>query len=212
MALARQRDPDVVRKGLSAWAGTDVHEITQPAAGGLSSETYLFAAGDRELVARLPPAGAALFREYNLAAQAFVMETLAANAIVPVPEVASANVTGDVAAAFPFEPYGTNAVAKGAKLLLAAKDMVDKSKINSDMLRNGLALNPRFIKEHPDLARKVVWAHMDAVEVMRRASAASGQSTEGPVSTDVLNSRRPTAKMPPLRRISSSFGESGTGS
>lgn len=89
-------------------------------------------------------------------------------ALVPVPEVASAIVTGDVAAAFPFEPYGTNAVAKGAKLLLAAKDMVDKSRINSDMLRNGLALNPKFIKEHPDLARKVVWAHMDAVEVMRR--------------------------------------------
>ena len=30
-------------------------------------------------------------------------------------------------------------------------------------------------------------------------------------STDVRNSRRPTAKMPPLRRISSSFGVSGTG-
>ena len=89
-------------------------------------------------------------------------------ALVPVPEVASAIVTGDVAAAFPFEPYGTNAVAKGAKLLLAAKDMIDKSKIASDMLRNGLVLNPKFVKDHPDLARKVVWAHMDAVEVMRR--------------------------------------------
>jgi ABC-type nitrate/sulfonate/bicarbonate transport system substrate-binding protein len=89
-------------------------------------------------------------------------------ALVPVPEVATAIVTGDVAAAFPFEPYGTNAIQRGAKLLLAAKDMVDKSKIDSDMLRNGLALNRKFIKEHPDLARKVVWAHMDAVEVMRR--------------------------------------------
>ena len=89
-------------------------------------------------------------------------------ALVPVPEVAAAILTGDVAAAFPFEPFGTNAVSKGAKLLLAAKDIVDKSKLNTDMLRNGLALNTKFVKEHPDLARKVVWAHMDAIEVMRR--------------------------------------------
>ena len=33
----------------------------------------------------------------------------------------------------------------------------------------------------------------------------------GRAATDRRNSRRPTAKMPPLRRISSSFGESGTG-
>ncbi len=89
-------------------------------------------------------------------------------ALVPVPEVATAIITGDVAAAFPFEPYGTNALARGAKLLLAAKDMIDKSKLDTDMLRNGLSLNRKFIKEHPDLARKIVWAHMDAVEVMRR--------------------------------------------
>jgi NitT/TauT family transport system substrate-binding protein len=89
-------------------------------------------------------------------------------ALVPVPEVATAIVTGDVAAAFPFEPYGTNALAKGAKLLLAAGDMVDKSKIQSDMLRNSLVLHKKFLKEHPDLARKIVWAHMDAVEVMRK--------------------------------------------
>jgi len=34
-------------------------------------------------------------------------------ALVPVPEVASALLTGDIAAAFPFEPYGTNAVGDG---------------------------------------------------------------------------------------------------
>jgi ABC-type nitrate/sulfonate/bicarbonate transport system substrate-binding protein len=82
--------------------------------------------------------------------------------------VATAIVTGDVAAAFPFEPFGTNALQKGARLLLAAKDIVDKSKIPSDMLRNGLVLHQKFMREHPDLARKVVWAHMDAVEVMRK--------------------------------------------
>ena len=86
---------------------------------------------------------------------------------VPVPEVASALLTADVAAAFPFEPYGTNAIAKGAKLLLGANDMIDKSKIDSDMLRNALVLNKKFLTEHPDLAKKVVWAHLDAVHLMR---------------------------------------------
>ena len=46
---------------------------------------------------------------------------------------------------------------------------------------------------------------------MPRASDSSGQSSVGLAATDALNSRRPTAKMPPLRRISSSFGESATG-
>ncbi len=89
-------------------------------------------------------------------------------ALVPVPEVASALITGDVAAAFPFEPFGTNALDKGAKLLLDAKDMIDKSKLKSDMLRNGITMNRKFMKEHPDLAKKIMWAHMDAVEVMRK--------------------------------------------
>lgn len=86
---------------------------------------------------------------------------------VPVPEVAAGLLTGDVAAAFPFEPYGTNAISKGAKLLLAADKMIDKSKINSDMLRNVLVLNKKFISAQPELAKRVVWAHLDAVQVMR---------------------------------------------
>src|SRR5262245_58798856 len=53
---------------------------------------------------------------------------------VPVPEVAAGLLTGDVAAAFPFEPYGTNALSKGAKLLLEAKVMIDKSKIEYAMI------------------------------------------------------------------------------
>ena len=88
-------------------------------------------------------------------------------ALVPVPETASALITGDVAAAFPFEPYGSFAVQKGAKLLLPADQMIDKKHLDTDMLRNGIIMNPKFIKEHRDLARKIMWAHMDAVEVMR---------------------------------------------
>jgi ABC-type nitrate/sulfonate/bicarbonate transport system substrate-binding protein len=89
-------------------------------------------------------------------------------ALVPVPETASAILTGDVAAAFPFEPYGSFAVQKGAKLLLPANDMIDKKHLDTDMLRNGIVMRRKFMQEHPDLARKIMWAHMDAVEVMRQ--------------------------------------------
>jgi len=88
-------------------------------------------------------------------------------ALVPVPEVAAALVTGDIAAAFPFEPYGTNAVDKGAKLLLPANDLVDQTKLKSDMLRNGMIMTRKFVKEHPELAKRLVWAHLDAVHLMK---------------------------------------------
>lgn len=86
---------------------------------------------------------------------------------IPVPETASAMLTGDVAAAFPFEPFGTYAISKGATLLLSAKDMIDKNVIASDMLRNAMVMNTKFVKEHPELAKRLVWAHLDAVHIMR---------------------------------------------
>ncbi len=89
-------------------------------------------------------------------------------ALVPVPEIAAGLLTGDVAAAFPFEPFGTNAVSKGAKVLLSADKMIDKSKIDSDMLRNGFIMTRKFIKANPEVAKRLVWAHMDAIEMMRR--------------------------------------------
>lgn len=89
-------------------------------------------------------------------------------ALVPVPEIAAGLLTGDVAGAFPFEPFGTNALSKGAKLLLAADKMIDKSKIDSDMLRNAFIMTRKFIKANPEVAKRLVWAHMDAIELMRR--------------------------------------------
>jgi ABC-type nitrate/sulfonate/bicarbonate transport system substrate-binding protein len=86
---------------------------------------------------------------------------------VPVPEVATGLLTGDVAAAFPFEPYGINAVSKGAKLWIKAADMIDKTQIDSDMLRNALIMNKTFMTEHPELAKRIVWAHLDAIHLMR---------------------------------------------
>ena len=88
-------------------------------------------------------------------------------ALSPVPEVPAALLTGDIAAAFPFEPYGTNALEKGAKLLLAANDIIDKTKLNTDMLRNSMVMTHKFMSEHPDLAKKMVWAHLDAVHLMQ---------------------------------------------
>jgi ABC-type nitrate/sulfonate/bicarbonate transport system substrate-binding protein len=85
----------------------------------------------------------------------------------PVPETPASLATGNVAAAFPFEPYGTNALEKGAKLLLAPDKLMDKSKLDSDMLRNSMVLNRKFIREHPELAKRLVWAHLDAVHLMR---------------------------------------------
>jgi aminoglycoside phosphotransferase (APT) family kinase protein len=88
MAIARQREPAAVRSGLTAWLGQPIGELTQPAAGGLSSETYLFGAADGEqLVARLAPAGDALFPVYDLEMQARIMQVLGANDLVPVPRV-----------------------------------------------------------------------------------------------------------------------------
>ena len=88
MAIARQREPEAVRAGLAAWLGEPVGELTQPTAGGLSSETYLFeSTGGEQLVARLAPAGDALFPVYDLAMQARIMQTLGDNRVVPVPRV-----------------------------------------------------------------------------------------------------------------------------
>src|SRR4029079_17998394 len=88
MAIARQREPEAVRAGLHAWLGQPVGELTQPAAGGLSSETYLFAsASGEQLVARLAPAGDALFPVYDLELQARIMQVLRVNELPPVPRV-----------------------------------------------------------------------------------------------------------------------------
>jgi aminoglycoside phosphotransferase (APT) family kinase protein len=88
MAIARQREPEAVRAGLTAWLGQPVGGLTQPSAGGLSSETYLFdAANGEQLVARLAPEGDALFPAYDLEMQARIMQVLGAHAVVPVPRV-----------------------------------------------------------------------------------------------------------------------------
>ncbi len=90
---------------------------------------------------------------------------------VPMAEVATAILNGSVAGAIPFEPYGTFAVGQGAKLMLAAKDLTDKQALGSEMIKVGLAMTDKFMKAHPDLARRIVWAHLDATEILRTEKA-----------------------------------------
>ncbi len=118
-------------------------------------------------------------------------------AAVPVPEVASALMTGDVAAAFPFEPYGTVALQRGAKLLLPADQLIDKATLASDMLRNGLVLSKRFIDARPELAKRVVWAHLDAVHLMK---------TQPSVGIDVLKHYAPSIDRTLLEDASKNCG------
>ncbi len=87
MAIARQRDPEAVRAGLSAWRGEPVGPVTSPSTGGLSSETYLFDAGDASLVARLAPEGDALFPVYDLQTQGLLVRRLGSLGVVPVPRI-----------------------------------------------------------------------------------------------------------------------------
>ena len=85
----------------------------------------------------------------------------------PSTDIAGAILTGSLAAAYTFEPYGTFAIQKGAKRLLPGSEWIDKSKINTELFRSALIMKEQFIKEHPDLAKKIVWAHMDAMHVLK---------------------------------------------
>jgi aminoglycoside phosphotransferase (APT) family kinase protein len=87
MTSSPQRDPASVRAGLAAWLREPIGELARPSAGGLSSETYMFDTEGGPLVARMAPAGDALFPAYDLAMQARIMQTLGASDIVPVPRV-----------------------------------------------------------------------------------------------------------------------------
>jgi aminoglycoside phosphotransferase (APT) family kinase protein len=73
----------------------DVHDVRIPPASGMSNETLLFDATwsdagvhyERELVARVAPAGPAVYMRYDLALEAHVLRALFANTSIPVPKV-----------------------------------------------------------------------------------------------------------------------------
>src|SRR3954468_24669397 len=92
MALSNQTDPAHAERVLGTWLaeklGRDVSVtgVEIPSAAGLSAETILFSADGRELVARVRPAGAAVFPDYDFEAEFRVLEAVGRSG-VPVPEV-----------------------------------------------------------------------------------------------------------------------------
>ncbi len=84
-------------------------------------------------------------------------------------EVAAIVTSNQVQAAFPFEPYGVDAVGKGATMLLDWDQIIDKKILpNTEMFRNSFVMHDRLRVKHPDLAKKVVWAHLDALDFLRK--------------------------------------------
>lgn len=88
---------------------------------------------------------------------------------INAPEVAAVVIADQVQAAFPFEPYGVDAVGKGATMLLDWDMIIDKKILpNTEMFRNCFVMHDRLRVKHPDLAKKVVWAHLDALDFLRK--------------------------------------------
>jgi aminoglycoside phosphotransferase (APT) family kinase protein len=87
-----QRDPQQLREQLQVWlGGATVTALEIPESNGMSSETVLFEALEKQLVARLAPDPSAMpvFPSYDLALQASVMEVVRDHSAVPVPQVFS---------------------------------------------------------------------------------------------------------------------------
>jgi aminoglycoside phosphotransferase (APT) family kinase protein len=90
--VTSQRDPQSLRAQLEAWLGTPATALEIPETNGMSSETVLFEAFSKPLVARLAPDPAAMpvFPRYDLALQAQVMRLVRAHSAVPAPVVVQA--------------------------------------------------------------------------------------------------------------------------
>ncbi len=80
----------------------------------------------------------------------------------------------EIQAYYMFEPKGTNYASNpNVKILWDWKDMWRKGEI----YRNSFAMNAKFIKEHPDLAKKLVWAHLDAMNFIEKSPEAAANIT-----------------------------------
>jgi aminoglycoside phosphotransferase (APT) family kinase protein len=98
MAISTDRDPVALRKDLASWlagragaATVDIGEVSIPGLSGFSNETLLFDAtvdGDvQPLVIRVEPTGHTVFPATAFDTQVQVMQALAAEGTVPVPDV-----------------------------------------------------------------------------------------------------------------------------
>jgi aminoglycoside phosphotransferase (APT) family kinase protein len=112
MALKNKLDTETVGRILADWlpsvlgaAGeVEITDLQMPAASGMSSETILFEASwdtgtERRtagLVLRVPPEGAGLFNDYDIAREGRVMAALAKHSDIGVPGVLAHETTGDI--------------------------------------------------------------------------------------------------------------------
>ncbi|OYW33435.1 MAG: hypothetical protein B7Z41_05370 [Rhizobiales bacterium 12-66-7] len=84
---------------------------------------------------------------------------------VPPPEAGIALERKDIDAYYVYEPYASQMIEKGqAKLLWDWREVF----ANGQIYRNALVLNEDFIKAHPEEARKVVWAHLAALDIIQK--------------------------------------------
>lgn len=106
---------------------------------------------------------------------------------VPPPEAGIALDRADIDAYYVYEPYASQMVAKGqAKLLWDWREVF----ANGEIYRNALVLNENFIKAHPEEAKKVVWAHLAALNIIRtdpdKAAAVLAQRAKTSVEAAML--------------------------
>jgi aminoglycoside phosphotransferase (APT) family kinase protein len=102
VVVANERDPQATRAALAAWlagrtgaAGVEVGELSIPGLSGFSNETLIFDAtwddgdgpADHGLVIRVEPSGHQVFPSTAFDTQVRVLQALAAEGSVPVPEV-----------------------------------------------------------------------------------------------------------------------------
>ena len=85
---------------------------------------------------------------------------------VSVPEGGLVLSRNEIQAYYMFEPQGTNyANNPNVKILWEWREVLD----NGVVFRNALVMNAKFIQEHPDLAKKVVWAHLDSMNFIQKS-------------------------------------------
>jgi aminoglycoside phosphotransferase (APT) family kinase protein len=93
MAILGGITPDDIRTRLGPWiaerfGGATATEVTAPVGNGRSTDTYLVDLDNRErFVIRVEPSAFRVVYEYDLAREALVMNTLARDTEIPVPEV-----------------------------------------------------------------------------------------------------------------------------
>lgn len=155
--------------------------------------------GSATVVARKDLASAKDIRNFGIVRQLDTMHLLAAEHIlpshgidpkgvkfiqVPPPEAGIALERKDIDAYYVYEPYASQMIQKGqAKMLWDWREVF----ANGQIYRNALVLNENFIKAHPEEARKVVWAHLAALDIIQKDADRAAQVLAARAKTSVAD-------------------------